>query len=420
MTIELRLARNLLLLILLMSITFPTALQAIKITFLLLSILLFFIAQLRQPKNKYYWVGTVIIGLAFSLIGLAWSLYGLILNNPGALHVITVMVVYPLLMLFFAPVFRPGDLVRIQGVMYVASIILVGTQIIFLLSLLGLDGGVIFSLANDMYGDIAVISDSEEALSFALPSVASLIFFIPYLFFNFLLEKKINYIKLTLLLVMVLLAFMAGRRAIYLSFILSASIVIIIVLFSIKEKKVEYKNFIRKIYIILFLVGGVILLASLMGIITFDFIYQNISSIFDFKQDLSNALRYLQFNALIDGFQENPILGAGAGAAASFSRSYEHPWAYELYYLAILFQYGLLGILPFVLGIIYLLFSMGALAIKVVSNNLKFTSLISFLSGFIAFLIATATNPYLGKFDYMWIIFIPLSIINCKKIFGSV
>lgn len=34
------------------------------------------------------------------------------------------------------------------------------------------------------------------------------------------------------------------------------------------------------------------------------------------------------------------------------------------------------------------------------------------LVGLTCFLIANATNPYLLKFDYMWVIFLPLAIIN--------
>ena len=35
-----------------------------------------------------------------------------------------------------------------------------------------------------------------------------------------------------------------------------------------------------------------------------------------------------------------------------------------------------------------------------------------FLAGFLSFMIANATNPYLAKFDYMWVMFIPVAMMN--------
>jgi len=34
------------------------------------------------------------------------------------------------------------------------------------------------------------------------------------------------------------------------------------------------------------------------------------------------------------------------------------------------------------------------------------------LAGTSCFLIANATNPYLAKFDYIWVIFLPVALIN--------
>jgi len=51
------------------------------------------------------------------------------------------------------------------------------------------------------------------------------------------------------------------------------------------------------------------------------------------------------------------------------------------------------------------------------SNNVFFVK-IAFptLVGMISFLIGNATNPYLGKFDFMWVIFVPVLIINLYKL----
>lgn len=38
--------------------------------------------------------------------------------------------------------------------------------------------------------------------------------------------------------------------------------------------------------------------------------------------------------------------------------------------------------------------------------------MLAVLTGVSGLLIANATNPYLAKFDFMWVLFLPLAIIN--------
>jgi hypothetical protein len=42
-----------------------------------------------------------------------------------------------------------------------------------------------------------------------------------------------------------------------------------------------------------------------------------------------------------------------------------------------------------------------------------------FLAGLICFMIANGTNPYLAKFDYMWIIFIPVALLNSGLLYNK-
>ncbi|HBD3887813.1 TPA: hypothetical protein KJF53_003784, partial [Escherichia coli] len=84
------------------------------------------------------------------------------------------------------------------------------------------------------------------------------------------------------------------------------------------------------------------------------------------------------------------------------------PWAYELSYIAFLFQFGLVGFFIYLMGILFIIYTLIRRVKFVGRNSMEFC----FLSGFISFMIANATNPYLLKFDYMWLIFIPLGIAN--------
>lgn len=117
-----------------------------------------------------------------------------------------------------------------------------------------------------------------------------------------------------------------------------------------------------------------------------------------------------QYHALIAGWMENPILGAGHGAPAFGSiRSQEHPWSYELCYVALLYQTGLLGVAAYTAGIFWI-YWMGARVIR--AGGYLSALMVSSLVGMTSILIANATNPYLTMFDGMWPIFFPLAVIN--------
>jgi hypothetical protein len=130
---------------------------------------------------------------------------------------------------------------------------------------------------------------------------------------------------------------------------------------------------------------------------------------FDFLGGGSAGIRYEQFVALLDGWEKHPLLGAGHGAGVSYIRSQEMPWAYELSYVALLFQTGLVGFFLYASGIIWI-FWMGVRMIR--SGDPLGRQILPILTGTCCFLIGNATNPYLAKYDYIWVIFLPLAFIN--------
>jgi O-antigen ligase len=119
--------------------------------------------------------------------------------------------------------------------------------------------------------------------------------------------------------------------------------------------------------------------------------------------------RKTQFIFLFDGWTKNPFFGLGSGATVELSRNSDQPWSYELYYLALLVQFGILGVFIYLISIIVLIY----LAIKIVRKNDNLsTVLIPMVSGMICYLIASGTNPYLGKFDSLYVIFILVYSVN--------
>lgn len=60
----------------------------------------------------------------------------------------------------------------------------------------------------------------------------------------------------------------------------------------------------------------------------------------------SSSLRYEQVSELLDGVGRHPVIGSGLGAVlpSGYRRSTETPWSFELAYLQLLFQGGIVGL----------------------------------------------------------------------------
>jgi hypothetical protein len=121
-------------------------------------------------------------------------------------------------------------------------------------------------------------------------------------------------------------------------------------------------------------------------------------------------LRQIMFRRLRDGWLQSPVVGFGIGAGLSdFVRSYDQPWAYELSYMALLYQTGLVGITLYAGAVLWIYLT----GIRMIRAGHRFSSyVVPVLTGMTSFLIANATNPYLAKYDYLWVIFLPVAVVN--------
>lgn len=145
----------------------------------------------------------------------------------------------------------------------------------------------------------------------------------------------------------------------------------------------------RRRQLILRLASGVALLGIVVGV----------SMLFgalphpSFLDDASAGLRETQAPKLWDAFKQNPVLGDGLGAVVRprYVRDPAAPWSYELTYLQLLFQMGVVGLLVVL-----------ALPLAVVRRGLREAGAVALwaqpLAGAMAILgilVASATNPYL-------------------------
>lgn len=123
----------------------------------------------------------------------------------------------------------------------------------------------------------------------------------------------------------------------------------------------------------------------------------------------SPLVRRDQFLALLAGWRHSPLLGVGLGGIADVVRSQEMPWGYELSYASLLFHVGLVGVVAYAFGMGWI-FREGVRVLR--SGSTLAPYMIPVLTGTACFLIGNATNPYLEKFDYLWVVFLPVALIN--------
>ena len=219
---------------------------------------------------------------------------------------------------------------------------------------------------------------------------------------------------------MILFVIFTSRRAIMLNLAFSPFICFFLLSF-VKEKsdRRKYNNLYLKILFILLLVIVAMLIVDISSPkINFIEYIVFVKNAFEFSRTIDNNideggyLRALQFRSLMDGWKEHLFLGHGTAANASVIRSDTIPGAYELTYIALLFQRGLLGFIVYFLQLSYIIFNLFYYSLKY--RRIR-NFLISILTGFICFLIANGTNPYLEAFDHIWILFFPLVVINLIK-----
>ena len=251
------------------------------------------------------------------------------------------------------------------------------------------------------------------------PGMNSLSFLVPFALaalVNRPAGQSISRLKLTVVLVSSLcIVILSGRRALQLVTILSPVLLLLFGSFQPSPQRAAMRrSLLWATAALLMLLGASVALVGPVYGITFQGLGERFSEGFDFSASNvsdSSTGRVEQYFALTEGWREHPFLGAGIGATAHGSqRSDTQPWAYELYYLVVLFSTGLLGFSAYVAGVVWIYFQ-GIRMIRYGGLWARF--MLPLLSGMSGFLISAGTNPYLLKFDGIWVIFLPLAFINC-------
>ena len=321
-------------LLFLMQNLFPIILQPVKAVLIIFAIIGFII----NIRDINFNLKPICISVFFSLVGLFWSMYGFYFHNPGALPLLSVMFIYPLLYIFPMMYNDSINATNINNLVGITAWTVTLSQLFFLLSFFGLDNGVIYRTFLTLYGDLAIIDSERGMLLFTLPSIGSLLFLFPYILISLFFSARVKVSNYILIAVMIAVIALSGRRAFYVAVVLSAIFVCWIAIYYSLIGSKTIKRLTLFLFFIIFIFLSVVLFKF-----DINYIIDGIYSIFDFEKNEDNIERMLQVSGLLNGFYSSPLFGAGAGAVSDYVRSESQPWAYELFYLSFIFQYGIIG-----------------------------------------------------------------------------
>lgn len=385
--------------------------KMVFISFLVISILLYLLIykeKIKISKSILLWFSIFIFhGFFFSYFGL---LNGAAVSNVAKFS--TIAVLWPVVFLFFC--FYKTDEKYLFKLYKVIEVALICISIYVIYKVLSIFG---FLPTYDIYGDTEgrelMFNDGNIELS--IPAATTLMFIVPSVITLYLLTKEKRLIPI------ILLAFIAviltSRRALLLSVIVTPLICLCFSFFFLKKQAVKLLNKqILSMYLMVF-VFFLIIFIVLAQLKVFDFkvFFSMILEGFDFSGNNSSdpgaMIRADQFTLLMKSWSEKPFLGWGYGSVSEYIiRSDETPFIYELSYIALLFQTGIVGFVIYMSLIFWIFYKFYKLrnSIDLIMNKYN----ISILVGLTTFLLANATNPYLYAFDHMWTLFYPLLILN--------
>ncbi|WP_422126392.1 O-antigen ligase family protein [Thioalkalivibrio sulfidiphilus] len=350
----------------------------------------------------FLWSATIAVGS----FGILWGFFN---DAPGALRVSTVYLIWPTLYLLFIGLAH--DLVlmrRFESALLVGVVLATFMALIVLAAgLLGLEDLIFPLLAFQDVGFGAY----EGFTEFRIYNLSTVMYGFPFVVAVLLSRHRqlSGFQKASLWVLVGLMCIVAvgsGRRMFWLLVLMTPFIALFFLQLTMLRMRVV------QIFVILAKLAMYALLAVVGLVLVYDLqlvaLLQQFQSAF-LGQEESSGLRYEQATALWGAFKDSPLIGIGLGSTVDVVRSDEQPWAYELAPLSLLKSVGLIGTFVYMAAIIWIALRGLALARKDRVFAAIFVPHVVALTGFLAM---TFTNPYLEKFDYLWVIFLPVALIN--------
>lgn len=339
--------------------------------------------------------------LAIAILGTIWAVVGMFRGAnhvTGILDAVRLYVVWSMAFLLLYTLLRAtrsGGLRELHLALVVAGIVISLINLFGLLDmLLGL--GVVTEAVRkelDMYigihtGYVQITSQNIGALFLIVPYLVALQFRTDAAPMNTRLAR------LSLLLCLLLTA-LSGRRALWLTVALTPAIVFAM---SIMTGGFGFIGRWSRRALLAYGVAGAVATALLFAPadVPVPGYMVHLRSAFSAQDE-----RVVQRPSLMRGFSEASFVGTGFGAAASYVRTPERPWRYELTYHQMLFNLGLTGF-ALLAGLFcwYLVLDVLALRSGRGVTNVPFALLVAVSS----LLMGAVSNPYTGSFDFLFFV----------------
>lgn len=397
----------------------PAGLQFIKIPIVIISVIFLLLKYMREIEKNLN-VTVIIWFLVLLMYGIIWNFIGALKDNPGVsdtfrLNVIWV-VLYALYVFYIDSVEKFKSLLK---TMIWATIAISIYNIAIVLSVFDIIPNVNLFLQIDdeltnaigvHSGFIQLTSNNIGSLTFLAPFVLSLYIMKSTLVFRF--SKIVLISSVTLSIITVIIS---GRRALWLEMLIAPLLIGFFNYSQNKSNTIRTRNRFIKFY------SFAILLLIAVGYFLTYYINWELSLFIDrfIAAFTSDGVRYEQAVALLNGFIESPLIGSGFGVGVpDVVRSDVRPWTYELTYVLMLYNTGILGSTLYIvcIAIIYRSFFK---YLKNDSNDNAITY--SLFIGLTCYIISNSTNPYFGSYDFMWPLYLPIAYINVvqsKKFLG--
>lgn len=402
------------LLFLFLVITLPTSYQAVK--GVLLAVLLGAVAARELGRGRLALDPAVLHRLVlFTAVGAAFVLLGVLRGTPGALALAPVYVLWPAVYcLLAAGMVDPGALRRVMRLLVLSTLAIEVYAASYLLHAAGLLPPALY-LPLDQGQAVGFYGGYVE---FNLYAITSLAFLVPYVLALLIVTPRSEPVPAGRWAVAaaavagVAIILLSGRRALWIV-VLASPVLAVLVRRDLPAAAAAVRlRTLVKAGLAAGVAGYLVLTST--GVLDLSRLRLALSDAFDFSSAEGQARGPSQAAALLAGWIEEPVLGAGLGSVASgVVRSLEQPWAYELSYLALLFQVGLVGVALYAYGALWTL----SQCRRVLRDGGPLAApLAAVLVGSGSFLLANATNPYLQKFDSLWVLFLPLAVVNTWRL----
>ncbi len=344
--------------------------------------------------------------LCFCALALAWSMVGLFRGNPvqAIVEAVRVYVVFMLIYFGLAVCISNGRYQEYADRLIAWASLGIGVTTLYALvdHIHGL-GWLSQGVKDELFMQVGVHPGYTQMNNV---NIGMLVFIVPYLLSRVLYGPRTSSLLILALLVGLLSAVLASRRVVLVLFMITPALVFGVALLAGRLSRRCYLACATFYALAVVVVGGGVLVGLGDHTVLEGFLGR-LASAFDVSPD---APRPAQHAALLSGFSEYYLLGSGFGGVTSVLRSEERPWTYELTYSRLLFNSGLIGIL--LLG--GLLTAYFLAASRKIRTSVHTELYIALLCGFLAMLIAAASNPYLSSFDFLFAFSIPPLILNSK------